>query len=265
MLNLEVAVSSFWQLARHWKSGEKAKLELACEGGNLHLQLSAELGHPDHIHFPAPSPAPSAAPSCAPLPASSKRKSPSQIRRQERKRREALASADKSVLPETPPKLPENEVIKEAVEVTVNSNENVSPKNTVQNLDIFNCDQCGHTASCKANLMKYIDEKHKDIKIQDIEAIPSYIPLHCDQCDFVGASDKGLKQHTRIKHRLSQVNGNVSESDDCSEEIDFDCFKVLARTLKYAVSCDKVFTTKEEFYKHMYISLSQCCQKLIQI
>ena len=56
MLNLEVAVSSFWQLARHWKSGEKAKLELACEGGNLHLQLSAMLGHPDHIHFPAPSP-----------------------------------------------------------------------------------------------------------------------------------------------------------------------------------------------------------------
>ena len=55
MLNVEVAVSSFWQLARHWKSGDKAKLELACEGGNLHLQLSASLGHPDHVHFPAPS------------------------------------------------------------------------------------------------------------------------------------------------------------------------------------------------------------------
>ena len=36
MSNLDVAVSSFWQLARHWKSGDKAKLELACEGGSLH-------------------------------------------------------------------------------------------------------------------------------------------------------------------------------------------------------------------------------------
>ena len=258
MVNLEVAVSSFWQLARHWKSGEKAKLELACEGGNLHLQLSAVLGHPDHIHFPAPSPAPS----CSPLPASCKRKSPSQIRRQERRRKEALASADKSVLPEASPKLPENEVFKEAVEVTVNSNENMSPKKTVQNSEIFNCDQCGHTASCKANLMKHIDEKHTDIKTQDIEAIPSNVPFHCDQCDFVGASDKGLKQHTRIKHRISQVDGNVSELDDCSEEIEIDCFKVLARTLKCVVSCGQVFTTKEDCYKHMYISSSQCCQKL---
>ena len=63
MLNVEVAVSSFWQLARHWKSGDKAKLELACEGGNLHLQLSASLGHPDHVHFPAPS-SPPLLPSC---------------------------------------------------------------------------------------------------------------------------------------------------------------------------------------------------------
>ena len=148
-------------------------------------------------------------------------------------------------------------MLKEVVEATVNSNENMSPKKTVQNPEIFDCDQCGHTASCKANLMKHITEKHKDI-----EAIPSDVPFHCDQCDFVGASDKGLKQHTRIKHRISQVDGNVSESDDFSEEMEIDCFKVLARTLKCVVSCDKVFTTKEECYKHMYISSSQCCQKL---
>ena len=58
------------------------------------------------------------------------------------------------------------------------------------------------------------------------------------------------------------MDGNVSESDDCSEEIEIDCFKVLATTLKCVVSCDKVFTTKEECYKHMYISASQCCKKL---
>ena len=55
ILNLEVVLSNFWQLARQWKSGEKAKIDLAYEGGNLHLHLSAMLGHPDHVNFPTPS------------------------------------------------------------------------------------------------------------------------------------------------------------------------------------------------------------------
>ena len=75
MLNLEVALSSFWQLARHWRQGEEAKLELSCKDGNLQIQLSASLGHPDKQHFPNP------------LPSSKfkepKKKSPSQLRRQE--------------------------------------------------------------------------------------------------------------------------------------------------------------------------------------
>ena len=93
--------------------------------------------------------------------------------------------------------------------------------------------------------MTNIAETHKDIKTQDIEAIPPDVPFQFDQCDFVGASDKGLKQHTRIKHRISQVDGYASESDDCSEETEIDCFMVLARTLKGMVYCDIVFTIKK--------------------
>ena len=51
MINLELALGSFWQLARHWKMGDTAKLELSCEGGNLQLNFSAKLGHPDLQHF----------------------------------------------------------------------------------------------------------------------------------------------------------------------------------------------------------------------
>ena len=52
MSNLDVAAASFWQLARHWKKGDKAELELSCEGENLHMQPSAVLDHPDQPHFP---------------------------------------------------------------------------------------------------------------------------------------------------------------------------------------------------------------------
>ena len=34
--------------------GLAAKLELACKDGNLQMQLSASLGHPDNPHFPDP-------------------------------------------------------------------------------------------------------------------------------------------------------------------------------------------------------------------
>ena len=93
MSNLDVAVTSFWQLARHWKQGDKAKLELSCEDGNLPMQLSAVLGHPDKPHFPHPPP-PDHAPS-PPL-AIVKKKSPSQLRPQERRKFEANAKADKA-------------------------------------------------------------------------------------------------------------------------------------------------------------------------
>ena len=51
-MNLKVALGSFWQLARHWKESNVAKLALSCEDGNHQMQLSARLSHPNqpHIH-----------------------------------------------------------------------------------------------------------------------------------------------------------------------------------------------------------------------
>ena len=110
MSNLDVAVSSFWQLARHWKQGDKAKLELTCEDGSLHMQLSAVLGHPDHPNFPHPPPPP---PPPAPSPPIlKKKKSPSLLRRQERRRQEALARAEEAASPISVEKLPPQKMLK---------------------------------------------------------------------------------------------------------------------------------------------------------
>ena len=57
------------------------------------MQLSAALGHPDHPHFPHPPPPPPPPPAPSP-PIRKKKKSPSQLRRQERRRQEALARAE---------------------------------------------------------------------------------------------------------------------------------------------------------------------------
>ena len=94
MTNLELALGSFWQLARHWKMGDSAKLELSCEGGNLQMNFSAKLGHPDLQHFQQEKPPTSSTstPATSP-PLSCKRKTPSQLRRQDRRRCAALDKA----------------------------------------------------------------------------------------------------------------------------------------------------------------------------
>ena len=210
MLNLDIAVSSFWQLARHWKSGESAKLELECEGGNLNIQLSARLGHTDSVHFPAPSPALTQS-SC-------KRKSPSKLRRQKRRQEEAIHEAEnanpmeenvshqseKSVdtHPEEAVPIPEEGLVHKPAE-----------KPAKQSLQ-FKCEHCDYRVSCKAKLTKHINTEYKEDYLNGIHSTPTLIPYQSDQCSFVGVSDKGLKQHTRLSHRISQLDGNISEPED---------------------------------------------------
>ena len=91
-----------------------------------------------------------------------------------------------------------------------------------------------------------------------------------------------------MKHRISQVDGNNSESDECNSrsednsEIDKDCFKRFGNDKADAIdedffkacrhwrpamlechSCDNIFKTAEECYIHMLLSTSRCCQKTI--
>ena len=37
MSNLDVALATFWQLARYWQQDEAAKLKLSCEAGRQNL------------------------------------------------------------------------------------------------------------------------------------------------------------------------------------------------------------------------------------
>jgi uncharacterized C2H2 Zn-finger protein len=165
MSNLDVAVATFWQLARHWRKGDKAKLELACEGENLHIQLSAVLGHPDHLHFPDP-----------PRPSSSvKKKSPSQLRRQERRRQEALLMADRAT--NTAEDIPDKVVSsKDAVMLKANSEKTkVKPSEKEESVAIpaneehFRCSQCDLVFKTDKVLEIHIVKSHKSILQQTPE------------------------------------------------------------------------------------------------
>ena len=171
--NLDIAVSSFCQLTRHWNQGQKAKLELSYEDRSLHMQLSALLGHPDQPHFPDPSPHhPPPPPSSPPFPSHRKNKSPSQLRCQERRQQEvraAEAAAPTVIIEETEKDLPD-----EVPEAEINDI-------TVKNVENHAEDAC--------------------------------TTFKCDQCVYTNLTEKGLKQHTCMKHRISQVDGTHYEEE----------------------------------------------------
>ena len=178
MSNLDVAVGSFWQLARHWKNGDKAKLELSCEDGSLHMQLSAVLGLPDQPHFSHPPPH-------APPPPP-KKKSHSQLRRQERRQREAeVKAADEAVS-----------------SLNINSEEHES--------ELLN--DVSNPKETENVLEAYIEEPAE--KLPQNVADESKLGFKCNQCEYSNATEKGLGMHIRKKHRISQVDG----VDDSYEE-----------------------------------------------
>lgn len=146
------------------------------------------------------------------------REVPSKLRRQKRRQKEAIHEAEKANPLEenvsnqseksvdTPPEeavpIPEEQLVQKPAE-----------KQAKQSLQ-FKCEHCDYRVSCKAKLTKHINTEYKEDYLNGIHSTPTLIPYQSDQCSFVGVSDKGLKQHTRLSHRISQLDGNISDPED---------------------------------------------------
>ena len=139
------------------------------------MHLSAVLGEPDLPHFPYPSP-----PRTFPPPtfsAPKKRKSPSQLRRQERRRKEALAKAE------------------EAADTVERSGTDLSSEVVPEII-----------------IEAYIEKPAvHHVEKADADNFPTF---KCDQCAYTNATEKGLSQHIRMKHRISQVDGNYDSEEE---------------------------------------------------
>ena len=106
---------------------------------------------------------------------------------------------------------------------------------------------------------------------------PSRSSFKCDQCGYEGGSDKRLKQHDRIRHKISKVDGSNNESDDGTflseqmSEIDQDCFKSFdsdktdpidedffksCSIIVECPSCDKIFKTADKFSIQTFMTTS---------
>ena len=55
------------------------------------------------------------------------------------------------------------------------------------------------------------------VKTVDNPAEGNDLIFKCNQCAFTNSTEKGLGQHTRMKHRISQLDGNFDFVEDESE------------------------------------------------
>ena len=54
-------------------------------------------------------------------------------------------------------------------------------------------------------------------KIVDNSSEGTCLTFKCDQCSYINPTEKGLRQHTRMKHRISQLDGNFDLVEDDSD------------------------------------------------
>ena len=213
MSNLDVTLAGFWQLARHWKQGHKAKLELACENGNLHMNLSAYLGHPDLPHFPKPPPP---NPSTN-LPPPEKRKSPSYVRRQERRRQKAKEASHSE---DTSSTNSEKEITVESLKEPI-----LGQKSAEKPADVF------------------IEKPTEQFVEESID-----LSFKCDQCEYTNATEKGLGQHKRMKHRISQIDGMDEYFEEVAEKAHIGFMEedsINSVSVKYKISVKEKKSVKE--------------------
>ena len=72
--------------------------------------------------------------------------------------------------------------------------------------------------------------------IEEIHIEEICLNLKCDQCEYTNSTARGLSQHTRMKHRISQLDGHI-------DEITAD---VAVQTLDVKKSKDSVTQTKSQ-------------------
>ena len=104
-----------------------------------------------------------------------------------------------------------------------------------------------------------------EILADDEELVTAQV-LKCDQCDYVGASEKGLKQHIRMKHKTGGAPPQQEELRDSASEVNLNThiMKMMndENDLQHATilcsGCKGVFKDREPRPAACPLCLMQC-------
>ena len=178
-----------------WALGGNATLNLNTSGGLLKVAFNCTLGKPSDPHSIPPSTAPCTPP--PPNPHRPRHRGPAQ----REKNRQRAARHQAARLEATAP-------VSSAVSAPITAS--VTAKYTSSTAAVDSTTVVSSTPSTNSELSK-------DTEVSERSGGDTSPDLKCDQCDYGNTSEKGIRQHTRMKHRISQVDG-MNDEEESTED-----------------------------------------------
>ena len=183
---LGASVNEFIQM---WAFGGDATLNLSTSGGFTTVAFNCTIGHPG---------APSSAPfSTATTPPQRPRHRGAAEKEKNRQRAASHQAAQAKAAAPVPSPVPVTIPV-----IAATSTDSVKAASSA-------CP--GTNASSAIDSMIYTSSTASVVSKESESS--SSLHFKCDQCNFTSNSDKGLKTHTRMKHRISQLDGHEEESE----------------------------------------------------
>ena len=165
-----------------WALGGNATLNLTTTGGHAEVEFKCTLGQPGAPHSLSPS-----ASFFPPNPPRPRHRGPADIARNRRRAACHQAILAKNCPPQQPASVPATDSA--AAEPSTAS-------------------VAATTASTTAT------SEHEE---PDSGSSPVF---KCDQCSYTNSTERGLGQHVRMRHRISQVDGNIDSDEEQLDEPD---------------------------------------------
>ena len=187
---LGASVNEFIQM---WAIGGDATLNLSTSGGLTTVAFNCTIGHPGAPHHLPPS-----APfSSATTPPHRPRHRGAAEKEKNRQRAAAHQAAQAKATAPVPSAVP----VTIAVVAATSTDSVKAAPSTGPVTDPSSAIDSMTSASSTASVVSKESESSSSLEFK------------CDQCNFTSHSDKGLKMHTRMKHRISQLDGHEEESE----------------------------------------------------
>ena len=98
----------------------------------------------------------------------------------------------------------------------------------------------------KATRKRTVEKCHaEEVQTEQTVTVNSIIRFECDECRYTNDSEKGLKQHKRMKHRISQIDG-ADEYEISKPEISVNSAEKIRKLLVAVKQCDDLKINEPE-------------------
>ena len=190
------ALKYFWTLVNNWENKINAELKLNCENGRLLVNYSVDLG----VWVP-PTPRPGCDSASSGHKGPRKGVGPSRQRRRERRAAEkAAATGPEDVSTEqVAAKSVENPFAEKANGASIEKGKNISSEKALNG-------KVPEEVTAVDSVFEKLNEE--EVVTENLVTMKgSIIQFKCDECRYVNNSEKGLKQHKNMKHKIPQTDG----------------------------------------------------------